>query len=145
MAHTLHKTFTFLDWYLDTSRHELLLNYEIQTIGKVTEVLSFPPFSLNQANKKEIEAACDLVHWMCGVSYYKSGLAKEIKFKFKQPSELVLNFIKKTWFHGLAELAFENKISLRSCFKVAINGVRAFDLTRSCEPKSNALTRMLLS
>ena len=117
MAHTLHKTFTFLDWNLDTSRHELLLNYEIQTIGKVTEALSFPPFSLNQANKKEINAACDLVHWMCGVSYYKSGLAKEIKFKFKQPSKQMLSFIKKTWFHGLAELAFENKISLRNCFK----------------------------
>jgi UDP-N-acetylmuramoylalanine--D-glutamate ligase len=117
MTPPFHQTFTFLDWHLDTSRHELRLNYEIETIGKVTEVLSFPQFSIIQANKKQINSACDLVHWMCGVSYYKSGLAKEIKFKFKQPSEQILNFIMKTWFHGLAELAFENKISLRERFK----------------------------
>ncbi len=117
MTALFHQTFTFLDWHLDTSNHKLLLNYEIETIGKVTEILSFPPFSTSRINKDKIDAACNLVHWMCGVSYYKSGLAKEINFQFKHPSELMLNFIKKTWFHGLAELAFENKISLRECFK----------------------------
>ena len=117
MTPSFHQIFTFLDWHLDESNYQLRLNYEIQTIGKVTEVLSFPQFLITQENRKQITAACDLVHWMCGVSYYKSGLAKEIKFRFKQPSEQMLSFIKKTWFHGLAELAFENKISLRECFK----------------------------
>ncbi len=141
----LHQTFTFLDWHLDTTKHELRLNYEIETIGKVTEVLLFPPFSISQLNIEQINAACDLVHWMCGVSYYKSGLAKEIKFKFSQPSEQMLNFIKKTWFHGLAELAFENKVSLRERF--GINGVRAFDFAEKFvqKDKSNTLTPLMLT
>ncbi len=117
MTALLHQTFSFLDWNLDISKHELYLNYEIESIGKVTEVLSFPQFSMTHVNKKQINAACDLVHWMCGVSYYKSGLAKEIIFKCKQPSEQMLSFIKKTWFHGLAELVYENGLKGVSTLK----------------------------
>ncbi len=131
--------FTFLDWHLDESNYQLRLNYDIETIGKVTEVLTFPQFSINQKNKKQIRAACDLVHWMCGVSYYKSGLAKEIKFQFKQPSNQMLSFIKKTWFNGLAELAYENKVSLRNRFKVGcFKGVST--LLRSTSSSKRVLT-----
>ena len=149
MTASFHHTFTFLDWHLDTSSHQLRLNYEVESIGKVTEVLSFPTFLITPKNENEINAACDLVHWLCGVSYYKSGLAKEIRFQFNQPSQNMLNFIKKTWFHGLAELAYENNISLRQRGFNAdetIDGFRAFDLQKSQrKTKSNTLTPSIRS
>ena len=109
MAISFHKNFTFLDWHLDSKTFELSLSYDLENVGKVTEVLTFPPFE-KSVKDKQVIAACDLVHYMCGVSYYKAGLAKNILFKNKQPSDNMLAFIKKTWLHGLAELVYENDL-----------------------------------
>jgi len=108
-----HSYFKFLDWNLDTLNHQLHLNYEIQHVGMVTEVLSFPSFNLTNIteNQAKINAACELIHLMCGVSYYKAGLAKNIYFE-TPPSQLIAGFIEKTWKNGLAELAFENNVSI---------------------------------
>ncbi|MCF6318276.1 MAG: UDP-N-acetylmuramoyl-L-alanine--D-glutamate ligase [Proteobacteria bacterium] len=118
MQKTFHHTFTFLDWYLDKTNHTLSLNYQIEKLGKVTEVLSFPPFKPNKLQENEVEKACELIHLMCGVSYYKAGLAKEIRFTHDCPSKQMAQFVEKTWKHGLAELAFENGVSFKGvCFK----------------------------
>ncbi len=113
MQKSFHHKFTFLDWYLDVDNHTLALNYQIEKLGKVTEVLSFPSFEFDQLVKSEVDKACELIHLMCGVSYYKAGLAKEILFNSYQSSKLLAQFIEKTWKHGLAELAFENDVSLK--------------------------------
>ena len=111
-----HKTFEFLHWRLDAKTFRLSLSYQLDEIGVVTEVLSFPEFDHNLSSERidAINTACELVHLICGVSYYKAGLAKKIKFKNKQPSRTVCQFIEKTWFHGLAEMAYENDISLKN-------------------------------
>ncbi len=116
MQKTFHQTFTFLDWHLDKTNHTLSLNYQIENLGKVTEVLSFPPFNSNKSLEKEIDKACELIHLMCGVSYYKAGLAKEIRFDHYCPSKQMSQFVEKTWKHGLAELAFENGVSFKVSF-----------------------------
>ena len=111
-----HKTFEFLHWRLDAKTFRLSLSYQLDEIGVVTEVLSFPEFDHNLSPERidAINTACELVHLMCGVSYYKAGLAKKIKFKNKQPSHAICQFVEKTWFHGLAEMAYENDISLKN-------------------------------
>jgi len=116
MTHKFHRLFKFLDWKLDVKKHQLLMNYEIENIGKVTEILSFPAFIAadNLNLKSSINAACDLIHFMCGVSYYKVGLASEIQFKNNFPSQQMETFIKKTWLNGLAELAFDNNVSIKN-------------------------------
>ena len=111
-----HKTFEFLHWRLDAKTFRLSLSYQLDEIGVVTEVLSFPEFDHNLSPERidAINTACELVHLICGVSYYKAGLAKKIKFKNKQPSHAICQFVEKTWFHGLAEMAYENDISLKN-------------------------------
>lgn len=119
MQQKTHSYFKFLDWKLDTVNHQLFLNYDIEKIGKVTEVLSFPKFDLRDDKEfnSQVFSACELIHLMCGVSYYKSGLAKHIRFEHNQPSEPLRHFIEKTWKHGLAELAYENNVLL-NYFKI---------------------------
>jgi len=132
-----HKTFEFLHWRLDAKKHQLSLPYQLDEIGVVTEVLSFPKFDYNLSPERidAINTACDLVHLMCGVSYYKAGLAKKIKFKNKQPSRAICQFIEKTWFHGLAEMAYENNISIKNHINLVENNPE----------KSNTLTPLIAS
>ncbi|MFK8013664.1 MAG: endonuclease domain-containing protein [Marinicellaceae bacterium] len=108
-----HSYFKFLDWDFNSQSYQLFLNYEIESLGKVTEIITFPPFNKkkNQLLDDQINKACELIHLMCGVSYYKAGLAKKILFEEK-PSLAIREFIEKTWKHGLAELAYENNVSL---------------------------------
>ena len=121
MKKTFHKSFRFLDWKLNTKDFTLSLSYKIQEVGQVTEVLSFPEFNIALSKQHNINKACELIHLLCGVSYYKAGLATEISFKNQNPSPLLSQFIEKTWFNGLAELAYENNISLKGHIKIPFN------------------------
>ena len=139
MQKSFHKSFSFLNWELNEKNHTLILNYHIEKIGKVSEVLTFPNFKKPKNN--EINAACELIHLMCGVSYYKAGLAENIIFENKSPTNEMLAFTKKTWFHGLAELAFENKISLkdRLSFNINDNKNTGISLNKNRLASSNSL------
>ena len=142
MLPKIHTYFKFLDWNLDTTNHKLYLNYEIEKIGKVTEVLGFPEFDLSDNNVliSEINSACELIHLMCGVSYYKAGLANEILFAFDKPSRCKQNFFEKTWKHGLAELAFENNAALEYFDSV----IEQKESVQTFEPLKTSLPRKSL-
>jgi hypothetical protein len=116
MSKSFHKIFKFLDWHLDESKHQLQLNYRVEAIGRVTECLEFPPFTVAKENQAAISRACELIHLLCGVSYYKAGLAENIEFESDRPPKSMIDFVAKTWFHGLAEMAFENEVSLNINF-----------------------------
>ena len=130
MKNEFHKVFKFNDWQLNVSQFQLKLNYTIETIGQVTETLVFPTFNLaefSDSRKKAIEKACELVHYLCGVSYYKSGLARKIEFNNEKPSKLIAKFVEKTWKYGLAEMAFENDISLKSHIDIPYSNQKQSD------------------
>ena len=82
MSSQFHKVFKFLDWDFDVSNYRLTLAYELENVGKVCEEIQFPEFDLEiyHSRKSSIQAACDLLHWLAGVSYYKAGLAEDIEF-----------------------------------------------------------------
>ena len=123
MSSQFHKVFKFLDWDFDVSNYRLTLAYELENVGKVCEEIQFPEFDLEiyHSRKSSIQAACDLLHWLAGVSYYKAGLAEDIEFSGKKPSQSVSQFIHKTWKNGLAEMAYKNQISLKDRMKFNSN------------------------
>ena len=123
MKTEFHNTFKFLDWRLDNNAHCLYLSYELENVGKVTEVLTFPAFKeqWNQNRQDAINNTCQLLHYMCGVSYYKAGMASKIIYNKQQPSEQMAGFLEKTWKNGLAEMAFINNISLKDRCKFTFN------------------------
>jgi len=105
-----HHSFEFLDWNLNTNNYQLTLHYRCELLGKLTETLYLPQFIITESKKQALDKACQLIHLMCGVSYYKFGLATEIKFAGDTPSHEMALFIEKTWKHGLAELVYCNDL-----------------------------------
>ncbi|MGJ8664031.1 MAG: hypothetical protein ACSHWU_10280, partial [Marinicella sp.] len=106
-------TFNFKSWELDSSTGELYLNYESSEYGLFTEQYVFHNFDTKRylTHKVTIDSAIDCLFWMAGVSYYKTSLAKQIKFQGQQPSPQQAIWLTQTWQAGLAELAFENKLT----------------------------------
>jgi UDP-N-acetylmuramoylalanine--D-glutamate ligase len=121
VQNTVHQSFSFLNWELNLENYQLILHYNIESIGQVSEILTFPAFTLKSDRVDAVNTACELVHLMCGISYYKAGLAKEIVFKDSLPNKAMAEFIKKTWFHGLGELSFENNVSLKNHINIPFN------------------------
>ena len=130
VQNNVHQSFSFLSWELDTDNHQLSLHYSIEEIGQVTETLTFPAFNTRSELTDAIHSACDLIHLMCGISYYKAGLAKNIVFEYSEPNKNRAKFIEKTWFHGLGELAFENNISLKNHINIPFNDTIASSPTK---------------
>jgi UDP-N-acetylmuramoylalanine--D-glutamate ligase len=117
----VHQSFSFLNWELNLENYQLFLHYNIEAIGQVTEILTFPAFTLKSDRVDAVNSVCELIHLMCGISYYKAGLAKKIVFEKKPPNKAVADFIEKTWLHGLGELAFENSVSLKNHINIPFN------------------------
>ena len=87
----------------------------MQELGRVCEVFTFPAFKHGFSKNRlaAINKTCQLIHLICGVSYYKAGLAKKIEFSCDKPSQDMVDFVSKAWKNGLAELAFVNNVSLQ--------------------------------
>ena len=106
--------FSFDDWHFDPHSGTLQLHYALEKFGQVTECYQF-----GQADEKHLaqiqpalNKAIQLLHWMAGVSYYKTGLAQHIDFAGEQPNAAVAEWLRQTWYHGLGELAYQHNISL---------------------------------
>ncbi|WP_395376663.1 hypothetical protein [Marinicella sp. W31] len=114
------KQFDFDDWSFDHHSGELRLNYQLEKYGKVTERYHFGAISgerflgIQVALKKAIQ----LLHWMAGVSYYKTGLAQDIVFTGELPNRSAASWLQQTWYHGLGELAYQHGISLADHIQV---------------------------
>ena len=112
--------FTFTSWHFDANCGELKLKYSDSEFGDFLEIFQFPDLNVEryQRLKPQIDTAINCLYWMTGVSYYKTSLAKQIKFEgqpskqssWQLPNQEQANWLTETWQHGLAELAFENQL-----------------------------------
>lgn len=104
--------FEFLDWQFSPDSGQLKLNYYDSQYGSFSEQFIFPKASeLSCAKiKQSLDAAINCLHWMVGVSYYKTSLAQEIRFTHILPNQQQAAWLTQTWQSGLAELAHENKL-----------------------------------
>lgn len=131
-------TFTFLDWEYQPQTGQLLLNYHDSLYGHFTEQFEFPAIS-NQRFlliESALTTAINCLHWMAGVSYYKTALARNIVVSEHQPNPGQALWLEQTWQSGLAELAYENKLPWLDFIKFpsAVNAVEATDL--NLKPRS---------
>jgi len=114
--------FTFGDWTFDARTGVLQLHYQEARLGAFVEQFQFPMVDPDRylAIKPAVDAAIDCLHWMAGVSYYKTTLAKHIEFSGRLPSETQAKWLTDSWQAGLAELAHE--ASLGWLDHIQING-----------------------
>ena len=106
--------FTFDDWTFYPETGELHLHYVLENHGRVSEKYVFGAISADRLLqiKPAFNHAVQLLHWMAGVSYYKTGLARNICFQQQKPNLDTAKWLQDTWYHGLGELAYENGLSL---------------------------------
>ncbi len=110
---TFGQKFSFKGWDFVAETGTLNLHYANPEFGDFTETYVFPALDPLRwkGYKKQISTAFDCLHWMAGVSYYKTTLAEQFTFTGATPDVLQAEWLTKTWQAGLAELAVENELS----------------------------------
>lgn len=102
--------FSFKDWVFEVETGRLQLNYQDDRFGAFTEGFEFPNVKPERIKKlgRAFEQAMDCLHWMAGVSYYKTALAKDIRFEGRGPSPDQAAWLTQSWQAGLGELGHQN-------------------------------------
>lgn len=78
------------------------------------EVFQFPvPEDLTDARHAALRPALDLLHWIAGVSYWKIACEGEIAFVDRKPDAWQCSTLSDVYRHGLAELAWRNRLHRR--------------------------------
>jgi UDP-N-acetyl-alpha-D-muramoyl-L-alanyl-L-glutamate epimerase len=110
------RVFHFLESrYLEASG-EACLEYRVDDGPVLVERIVFPRVALpdDGETRAAFTAALHLLHWIAGVSYWKAGLAPEIRFEGPGPTRSVQRFLTEVYSHGLAEFAFVNQVDARA-------------------------------
>lgn len=114
-----NETFAFVsvDCTAADNTLRLSLNYQLGDIG-FSEQIQFPAAALPSGKRyTAFKQAIHLLHWVAGISYWKTVCPSAIRFDSKQPDCWQARFLYNLYRHGLAEFAFENKLDLQSRLK----------------------------
>lgn len=130
--------FEFLDWQFQAESGHLKLNYFDSQFGHFSEQFDFPGTTELRCSqiKQSLKEAINCLHWMVGVSYYKTALAGEIKFANHFPNKRQAAWLKQTWQSGLAELAYENKLPWLDHIEFPSQSTCATSLSVNLKPRS---------
>jgi len=102
------ETFYFEDFSFAPETGALSLQYSLDEDLQFEEVWNFP--ISHQIPNTELQKAFQGLWLMCGISYYKAYLSKNIVIKNHKLSEEQARFFEKIYLHGLGEFFYENKI-----------------------------------
>jgi hypothetical protein len=90
------------------------LVYSFDDEVELIERIGFPDApALPEERKSAFDAALRLLHLIAGVSYYKAGVAGEIRIEGYTPDAATAKVLDEVYLHGLAEFAYQNKLDLR--------------------------------
>ena len=84
---------------------------EIADTYPFEEIFRFPSVNpLSDARRNALESALNLLHWVAGVSYWKIACQGEIAFSNPPPDAWQSKSLVDIYRHGLAELAWRNRL-----------------------------------
>jgi len=69
-----------------------------------------PPLETGRVDTPAFAAAVRLLHWLCGVSYWKLACAGPVRFAGDAPDLWQARALEEIYCHGLAELAWRNQL-----------------------------------
>ncbi len=108
------RVFRFRGCAYDSDTGEARLAWQVDDGPELVERIVFPgaPRPRGEAAERALAAALGLLHWIAGVSYWKAGLAPEMRFESAAPSLAVRDFLSELYVNGLAEFAFVNDVDV---------------------------------
>jgi len=90
----------------------LTLNYRLDGIA-LAERYGFPSqFEPGSATPQPLIAAFELLHWIAGISYWKAGCPRQVKFECSAPDQWQADWLNRLYSRGLAEFAFRQGLSV---------------------------------
>ena len=110
--------FKFENWNYDQLGNKLILqfHYSLDSFSFI-EKLEFPEIEEFELTDAAFQRACDILHVMLGVSYYKAAVPSRIEFQKQKLDQETARFFEEIYFHGLQEFAWENQLDLKERIK----------------------------
>jgi hypothetical protein len=107
------ESFRFTARELD-ERGRVTLHYALDDELAFTEVFQLPlgdrDRRLDEAERQRVEGLLALLHWVAGVSYYKTALPAKVSLETGGPAPAVASLLEALYSEGLAELAYTNEL-----------------------------------
>ncbi|MHB1588832.1 MAG: endonuclease domain-containing protein, partial [Metallibacterium scheffleri] len=98
----------------DYAAGEARLRYAFDEGPALVERIRFPDAPvLAGARAESFQRALRLLHLIAGVSYYKAGVAPELRIEGAGVDAATLDLLRAVYTHGLAEFAYRNGLDLR--------------------------------
>ncbi len=108
---TAFETFRFVSRELDV-RGGVTLRYalddELFFIERLQLPIAIAPVQLGEAERERVEGLLSLLHWVAGVSYFKTALPPEVVCEAGAPPPATASLLEALYSEGLGELAYTN-------------------------------------
>ena len=107
-------SFAFVRRSYDPQTGRAQLVYRVDQGPELIETITFPhaPWPPEASRQVAFSQALELLHLLAGISYYKAGLAPEIRLEADGAARSLAQFLNETYLQGLAEFAYRNELDL---------------------------------
>jgi UDP-N-acetyl-alpha-D-muramoyl-L-alanyl-L-glutamate epimerase len=105
------ETFRFVDREIDECGRVVLryaLDHELEF---VEEYDLAPPAMLTSADRERVDGLLSLLHWVAGVSYFKTAAPAAVDCGMSPPSPATALLLEALYSEGLGEFAYENRLA----------------------------------
>ncbi|MCW3067763.1 MAG: hypothetical protein JWL67_388 [Solirubrobacterales bacterium] len=108
---TAYESFRFVACSLDDSGR-VSLRYALDDEIDFVEELHLPlDGAVGEADRRRVEGLLSLLHWVAGVSYFKTALPPTVACETGSPPPAVADLLEALYSEGLAELAYTNELA----------------------------------
>jgi hypothetical protein len=108
---TAFQTFRFVSRELDAHGH-VTLRYALDEEIYFVEELDLPvEGGVREADRERLDGLLSLLHWVAGVSYFKTALPPSISCETGAPPPAAAALLEALYSEGLAELAYTNALA----------------------------------
>jgi hypothetical protein len=104
------ETFRFSARELD-GRGRVTLRYALDHAVEFVEEYDLPPGTpVGPAERERVEGLLSLLHWVAGVSYFKTAVPSAVACETGPPPPATARLLEALYSEGLAEFAYENRL-----------------------------------
>ncbi len=109
------QSFRFVNYEFNPDNAQVLLHYALDDVHFFTETLDFPGaiLPLSAARMAQLDRVLKHLHWVAGISYYKTAVPAEIRVESGALDADTAAFLEHLYQHGLGEFAYQNQLSLQ--------------------------------
>jgi hypothetical protein len=139
-----YSTFRFLERRLD--RDGLVtLRYALDQRLEFTERFELPvPGTLSEADREGVDGLLSLLHWVAGVSYFKTAVPPAVSCESGEPLPAAAALLEALYSEGLAEFAYTSGLGALPRPRFPSSPVRRQAQPEHPEPPEGALRRVLV-